>query len=127
MQDEAYLNQVSNTADGAYYIESLTRELVEKALEIFKDIENGGGLISALHEGTIQRKISESAQEEQKRFNAGDKVLVGVNKFKDAQQQLKKQYEILPFVKIEPRKTLVQPIVAKRLAEETEKELIANL
>jgi methylmalonyl-CoA mutase len=40
----------------AYYIESLTEQLAEKALELFKDIEANGGLITQLIEGTIQKK-----------------------------------------------------------------------
>jgi methylmalonyl-CoA mutase len=127
LKEEAYFNEVSNPADGAYYIESLTKELVDKSLTLFKEIEKGGGFISALHEGTIQRKIAESAQEEQQKFDKAERVLVGVNKYKEAQPMLKKQYDVLPFLKIDPRKTLIKPIVEKRLAEEQEKEMMQRL
>ena len=121
LKEEAYLNKVANAADGAYYINSLTKELSEKALEILKTIENGGGMIQALFEGTIQRKIKESDTAERELLKKGGKTLVGVNKFPNAEQPLKKEYEILPFQKIEARKTLIQPITIKRLAEDLEK------
>ncbi len=62
LKHESYFDKVNNPADGAYYIETLTEQLAEKALELFKDIEKNGGLISQLIDGTIQRKINESAQ-----------------------------------------------------------------
>jgi methylmalonyl-CoA mutase len=39
LKHESYFDKVNNPADGAYYIEALTEELAEKALELFKDIE----------------------------------------------------------------------------------------
>ena len=65
LKHESYFDKVNNPADGTYYIETLTEQLAEKALELFKDIEKNGGLISQLIDGTIQRKINESAQKEQ--------------------------------------------------------------
>ncbi|MES2410417.1 MAG: methylmalonyl-CoA mutase subunit beta, partial [Bacteroidota bacterium] len=62
---ESYFDKVGNPADGAYYIESLTEQLAEKALLLFKEIEEKGGSITQLIEGTIQKKISESAAKEQ--------------------------------------------------------------
>ncbi|KQC33784.1 methylmalonyl-CoA mutase [Nonlabens sp. YIK11] len=121
LKEEAYLNKVANAADGTYYINALTKELTEKALEIFKSIEKAGGFVQSLFEGTIQRKIKESDIAERDRLKKGEKTLVGVNKFPNAEAPLQKEYEILPFQKIKPRKALVTPIAAKRLAEELEK------
>ncbi len=60
LKNESYFDKVNNPADGAYYIESLTEQLAEKALDLFKDIEANGGFLNQLKEGTIQRKIKES-------------------------------------------------------------------
>ncbi len=121
LKEEAYLNKVANAADGAYYIDSLTTELSEKALEIFKTIEQAGGFIQSLFEGTIQRKIKESDTAQRKALQDHKQVLVGVNKYSNATQSLQANYEILPFQKIEARKTLIPPITMKRLAEDLEK------
>ena len=48
LKAESYFDVVSNPADGAYYIESVTQELASKALELFKQIEDGGGFIKLL-------------------------------------------------------------------------------
>jgi methylmalonyl-CoA mutase len=127
LKDEAYLNKIGNASDGSYYIDSITKQLVEKSLEIFKDIEKTGGFVQSLFEGTIQRKIKESARQEQEDFNTGKRVLIGANKYPNAGQPLQKEYEILPFVKVNPRKTLVQPVVARRITEELEKNEIKKL
>ena len=96
-------------------------------MSIFKEIEKAGGFIQSLFEGTIQRKIKESAQQEQQDFNNGNRVLVGVNKYPNVDLSLQKEYEILPFVKMNPRKTLVQPVIARRLTEELEKSEMKKL
>ena len=123
---ESYFDKVNNPADGAYYIEALTEELAEKALELFKDIEKNGGLISQLIDGTIQRKINESAQKEQELFDSGKEVLLGTNKYPNKNDQMKNDLELYPFVKQNARKTLITPIIEKRLAEKLEQERLSQ-
>lgn len=122
LKEESYFDKVNNPADGAYYIESLTQQLAEKGLELFKDIEKNGGLISQLIDGTIQRKISESAVKEQDLFNEGKEVLLGTNKYPNVLDKMQHDLELYPFVKQNPRKTLITPIIEKRLAEALEQE-----
>lgn len=126
LKHESYFDKVSNPADGAYYIENLTQQLAEKALELFKDIEKNGGLITQLIEGTIQRKISESASKEQDLFDSGKEVLLGTNKYPNKNDRMKDDLELYPFVKQNPRKTLIVPIIEKRLAEKLEQERLAS-
>ena len=123
---ESYFDKVNNPADGTYYIETLTEQLAEKALELFKDIEKNGGLISQLIDGTIQRKINESAQKEQELFDSGKEVLLGTNKYPNKNDQMKNDLELYPFVKQNSRKTLITPIIEKRLAEKVEQERLSQ-
>ncbi|MEY2629158.1 MAG: hypothetical protein RLZZ469_53 [Bacteroidota bacterium] len=125
LKHESYFDKVNNAADGAYYIESLTEQLAEKALLLFKDIEANGGLITQLIEGTIQRKISESAAKEQEAFDNGKEILLGTNKYPNKNDKMKHDLELYPFVKQNPRKTLISPIIEKRLAEKLEQERLA--
>jgi methylmalonyl-CoA mutase len=122
LKEESYFDKVNNASDGAYYIESLTDQLAEKALELFKEIEANGGFITQLIEGTIQRKISESAQKEQALFNSGKEILLGTNKYPNPNDKMKHDLELFPFVKTKDRKTLIIPIIEKRLAEKVEQE-----
>ena len=126
LKHESYFDKVNNPADGAYYIETLTEQLAEKALELFKDIEKNGGLISQLIDGTIQRKINESAQKEQDLFDSGKEVLLGTNKYPNKNDQMKNDLELYPFVKQNARKTLITPIIEKRLAEKLEQERLSQ-
>lgn len=122
LKKESYFDKVDNPADGAYYIEEITQQLAEKALFLFKDIEANGGLITQLIEGTIQRKIKESAEKEQLLFNQGKEVLLGTNKYPNKNDRMKDDLELFPFLKQNARKTLITPILERRLAEALEQE-----
>lgn len=122
LKEESYFAAVSNPADGSYYIESLTKELADKSLVLLKDIEQNGGLLTQLKEGTIQRKITESSSKEQMLFNEGKLVLLGTNKHPNENDSMKDDLELYPFLKQNARKTLIQPILEKRLAESIEKQ-----
>ena len=126
LKHESYFDKVSNASDGAYYIESLTEQLAEKALLLFKEIEEKGGFITQLIEGNIQKKISESAAKEQELFDNGKEILLGTNKYPNKNDKMKHDLELYPFVKQNPRKTLIVPIIEKRLAEKLEQERIAS-
>jgi len=126
LKNESYFDKVNNPADGTYYIETLTEQLAEKALGLFKDIEKNGGLITQLIEGTIQRKINESAQKEQELFDTGKEILLGTNKYPNKNDKMGNDLELFPFVKTNPRKTLITPIIEKRLAEKIEQERLAS-
>ncbi|QQX76600.1 MULTISPECIES: methylmalonyl-CoA mutase subunit beta [Aequorivita] len=122
LKHESYFDTVSNPADGAYYIESLTAALAEKALQLFKEIEKGGGFLQQLKEGTIQKKIKESAEKEQQLFDSGKLKLLGTNYHPNKNDRMKHDLELFPFVKHNPVKTLIPPIVERRLSEITEQE-----
>ena len=126
LKHESYFDKVNNASDGAYYIETLTEQLAEKALELFKDIEKNGGLLSQLIDGTIQRKIKESADKEQDLFDSGKEVLLGTNKYPNKNDMMKNDLELYPFVKQNARKTLITPIIEKRLAEKLEQERLSQ-
>lgn len=68
----------------------------------------------------------ESAQKEQNRFDSGELILLGTNKHPNKTDRMKNELELYPFVKTKVRKTLLEPIIEKRLAEQNEKERIAH-
>lgn len=126
LKHESYFNKVNNPSDGSYYIETLTDQLSKKALELFKNIEANGGFLKQLKLGTIQRKIKESASITQEQFNKEDLILVGTNKYPNVKDKMKHNLELYPFVKIHKRKTLIEPIIEKRLAEHLEQKRLKN-
>ncbi len=122
LKHESYFDKTLNAADGSYYIGNLTDQLAEKALILIKEIESAGGFIKQLKDGTIQKKIIESAAKEQSHFDSGSEILVGTNKYPNKNDRMSDDLELFPFVKHHPRKTLITPIAEKRLAEKTEQE-----
>jgi methylmalonyl-CoA mutase N-terminal domain/subunit len=80
----AFESGVADTADplaGSYFVESLTREVEEKAWELIGRIDAMGGSVSAIEQGFIQEEIARSAYEYQRQVETGEKIIVGVNKF----------------------------------------------
>jgi methylmalonyl-CoA mutase N-terminal domain/subunit len=75
---------VANTIDplaGSYFIESLTNEMEEKAWEYIHKIDEMGGMIAAIEKGFPQMEIAEAAYRFQRQLDAGEKIMVGVNKY----------------------------------------------
>mgnify|MGYP001821209629 CR=1 FL=1 len=126
LKKESYFDKVNNAADGAYYIESLTQQLADEALRLFKNIEKGGGWLSQLQNHIIQRKIKESAAKEQQAYDSGKLVLIGSNKYPNPDDRMKENLEKSPFLQKASRKTLVEPILPKRLSEKEEQKRLQD-
>ena len=77
---------VANTIDplaGSYFIESLTNEMEEKAWEYIHKIDEMGGMVAAIEKGFPQMEIADAAYRFQRQMDAGEKIMVGVNKYVD--------------------------------------------
>jgi methylmalonyl-CoA mutase N-terminal domain/subunit len=80
---------VTNTVDpvaGSYAIETLTNEIERGAVELLARIEQCGGTLAAIETGFIQREIQESAYRAQLAIDSGESIVVGVNRFAEAQR-----------------------------------------
>jgi len=85
----AFESGVTNTADplaGSYYVENLTTELEHRALELIDRVDELGGSEKAIAAGFFQEEIARSAYEHQLRVEAGETVIVGVNRFADQEE-----------------------------------------
>jgi methylmalonyl-CoA mutase, N-terminal domain len=115
----------TDTADpfgGAYFIESLTRELEERAWELIEQIDELGGAVEAIEQGFTQHEIEEAAFEHERKVDAGEKVIVGVNRFAEADKEAIELHTLDP----EAEKRQVQRtegLRAKRDAETAEAAL----
>jgi methylmalonyl-CoA mutase, N-terminal domain len=95
----AHETGVVNSADplgGSYYLEQLTDELERQAYEYFDRIEQLGGVVAAIRENFFQREIAEASFRYQAEVEAGQRVIVGVNRY-----SLEEESE-LPILKIDP-------------------------
>ena len=81
----AYESGIVNTADplgGAFEIERLTDEVEQGAREYLERIEVMGGMAAAIEQGFVQREIQRAAYEFQRRVESGERVVVGVNRYR---------------------------------------------
>jgi methylmalonyl-CoA mutase N-terminal domain/subunit len=80
----------TDTADplgGAFFLEALTRELEERAWTLIEQIDELGGAVEAIEQGFIQHEIEEAAFEYERQVEAGEKVIVGVNRFDEGDEE----------------------------------------
>ncbi|MDA0916432.1 MAG: methylmalonyl-CoA mutase [Proteobacteria bacterium] len=92
LQHETGITDTVDPLAGSYFVENLTKELIEKADELIQKIENMGGMTVAVISGFPKSEIEISATKRQAKIDSGEDVIVGVNKFKSAQQD---QIEVL--------------------------------
>jgi len=96
-QTIAYESGVADTVDplgGAYYIESLTDQIENKAMTYINEIDKMGGALKAIEKGYIQKEIATAAYNHQRAVDSGEQVIIGVNKFTTDDEQLPETLEI---------------------------------
>jgi methylmalonyl-CoA mutase N-terminal domain/subunit len=81
LREEAHLTDVIDPLGGSYYVESLTNDMETKINAIISMIEEAGGMYQAVEKGIVQRMIGESALAFQKKVDAGEQTIVGVNAY----------------------------------------------
>ncbi len=116
---------VADTIDplaGSYYIESMTDKLVDAAREYLDEIEKLGGMAEAIKAGYVQREIQESAYQEQKAVESGEKVVVGVNKYKEDSKEIGDILKVDPNLEKDQCQQLAE-IRSDRDSDKTEKHL----
>ena len=82
LQHETGVTNVVDPLAGSYYVESLTKELADKAWALMEEIEAMGGMTKAVASGLPKRLIEESATRKQAAIDRGEDVIVGVNKYR---------------------------------------------
>ena len=89
IQEETGMCNVVDPLGGSYYVESLTKELVDRAWEIIEKVEAEGGMAKAVAAGWPKAMIEEAAAATAARIDRGEQVIVGVNKYrKDNEEEI---------------------------------------
>ena len=81
IQEESGITKVADPWGGSYMMESLTKEIADKARELIAEVEEKGGMAKAIETGMPKLRIEESAARKQARIDRGEDVIVGVNKY----------------------------------------------
>jgi methylmalonyl-CoA mutase len=87
LAEESGITAVADPLGGSWYVEALTRELEEKAWALIEEVEGRGGMTKAVAEGLPKRRIEEAAAERAAKVDTGETVIVGVNRYRLAEEE----------------------------------------
>jgi len=82
IQNETTICKSIDPWAGSYYVETLTKELVEKAWAHIQEVEKLGGMAAAIESGVPKLRIEEAAARTQARVDSGEQTIIGINKYK---------------------------------------------
>src|ERR1700746_3147892 len=86
LQQESGTNRIIDPWGGSYYVERLTRDLAAKAWIHIQEVEELGGMAKAIEAGLPKLRIEEASAKTQARIDAGQQAVIGVNKYKPANE-----------------------------------------
>ncbi len=121
LKHESRLDTVTDPMAGAYYVESLTRQLADKAWDIFLSVEKEGGYRKALEKGSIQDSLATSLNRRLKDIATRKEILVGTNHYPNPEENItaEKKMDHLN-MSWSPATKRVRPVDIRRLSEEME-------
>jgi methylmalonyl-CoA mutase len=108
LQEETNICRTVDPWAGSYYVESLTREIAEKAWKLIEEVEALGGMAKAIETGIPKMRIEEAAARKQARIDSKRDTIVGVNKYRLEKED--------PIETLEVDNTAVREAQIKRLA-----------
>jgi methylmalonyl-CoA mutase len=86
LTEETGITKVVDPLGGSYYIEALTQQLVDDAWKLIEEVDGIGGMTKAVATGMPKQRIEEAAAARQARVDKGEDVIVGVNKYRLAEE-----------------------------------------
>jgi len=89
LANETGIADVVDPLGGSYYVESLTNEIEKKALALMEEIGKRGGAQKAIEDGFYQMLSRKSASEYQQEIEKGERIIVGLNKFREEKEKIK--------------------------------------
>lgn len=121
----AFESGLPDTVDplgGSYYIEGLTDAMEERIMGAMAEIEDYGGMVKAIEEGFVQRKILQKAMEHARAVEEGRKIVIGVNKFV-MDEEMPEGLHSWNMQQVEEQQERLRQVKAKRRAEDVSKAL----
>ncbi len=97
LKEESHLDKVSDPSKGSYYIESITKKIIDKSWKTFLSIENEGGWIEYLKNSKAQNKCAENKLKTIEALAKNQKNIIGYNKFSDFELNFNKAVDTSGF------------------------------
>ncbi|WP_203332981.1 methylmalonyl-CoA mutase [Planococcus beigongshangi] len=82
LQEETAMTKVIDPWGGSFYVESLTKQLTDKAWELIEEVEELGGMAKAIETGLPKMRIEEAAAKKQAQIDSGEETIIGVNRYR---------------------------------------------
>ncbi|MBO9489807.1 methylmalonyl-CoA mutase [Endozoicomonas sp. G2_1] len=82
LQEETGICSTIDPWGGSYFMESLTNDIANKARELIREVEVSGGMTEAVEKGITKKQIEQRAAITQAKIDSGEKVIIGVNKYR---------------------------------------------
>jgi methylmalonyl-CoA mutase N-terminal domain/subunit len=89
LANETGIADVVDPLGGSYYLEFLTNELEKRALNLIEEVDKKGGALKAIEEGFYQKLIRKAAGEYQQEIEKGERIIIGLNRFRDEKERIK--------------------------------------
>jgi Methylmalonyl-CoA mutase, N-terminal domain/subunit len=118
LQEETGITHTVDPLAGSYYLESLTASLVEESRKLIAEVEALGGMTRAVEAGMPKLKIEAAAARRQARIDQGEDAIVGVNKYRTAEQD---EVEILDIDNSKVRATQIARLAQVRSSRDPAK------
>ena len=115
LQEETGVTRVIDPLAGSYYVEKLTADMADAAWALIEEVEAMGGMTRAVASGMPKLRIEESAARRQALIDRGEEVVVGVNKYRLAQEE---RIDILDIDNMAVRKAQIARLDATRAARD---------
>jgi methylmalonyl-CoA mutase cobalamin-binding domain/chain len=114
IQEESNITAVSDPLAGSYYVESLTDQIAEAALELVDEIEAQGGYVVAQRSGWIRRQVEASAERWREMVDGGQRKVVGLNCYQSDEEAQSNLFKVDP----EVERVAVERVEALRLSRD---------
>jgi methylmalonyl-CoA mutase len=118
LAEESGVTAVADPLGGSWYVESLTRELEEKAWALIEEVEAHGGMTKAVAEGLPKHRIEEAAAARAAKVDTGETVIVGVNRYRPGEEEV---HDILEVDNAKVRASQIARIEKVRASRDEEK------
>jgi len=125
IEKQTGITRVVDPAGGAAYIEYLTHHLCHEAWKLIEEVEQAGGMTRAIETGLPKLRIEQAAAARQARIDAGEEVIVGVNKYQVADEPDFEILEVDNTAVIQEQTARLQQLKAERNTAETQAALHA--
>jgi methylmalonyl-CoA mutase len=125
LQEETNICRVVDPWAGSYYVESLTKALMDQAWNLIGEVESLGGMAKAIETGIPKMRIEEAAARKQARIDSGRDTIIGVNKYRLAQEDPLEVLEVDNTAVLQAQLRRLEELRANRNAADVEAALAA--